>query len=294
MDDQFTFLDRRKTFEQKYFENLKELDVLKSISVVDISTTDFCNRTCVFCPHHDPKVFPNRYLRMTAVGAKVIAEKLQQINYTGTIAISGFGENLLNPDVFEIITVLKNHNPEAFIECNTNGDPLNKKTVKKIFDTPLDCLNINLYDGPEQVEKFNKLLVDIPKERYTYRGHWGKEDHGIIYNNRSGVITWLGKEDLSKKGSCYYPFYKLFVDWNGDVLFCANDWGREKVIGNLLQQSLQEIWLSKEMRKVRQTLLEEGRTFSPCNNCNVHGTLVGQKSVDILSSYEKNRNNRVK
>ena len=32
-------------------------------------------------------------------------------------------------------------------------------------------------------------------------------------------------------------YYKMFVDWNGDVLFCSNDWGREIVIGNLIEFS---------------------------------------------------------
>ena len=25
---------------------------------------------------------------------------------------------------------------------------------------------------------------------------------------------------------CFYPFYKMLVDWDGRVLFCSNDWGR--------------------------------------------------------------------
>lgn len=295
LDNQFTFIERRQNFEKEYFEKLKDDDVIKSITVVDVNTTELCNRTCVFCPRHDPAVFPNRNLRMTVQGADTIARKLKDIDYFGTIAISGFGENLLNPELAEIIAAFRLHNPKSFIECNTNGDPLNEKRAKSLIDAGLDCLNINLYDGPEQVEKFNEIMKDIPDTKFKYRAHWKSEDYGIIYNNRSGVVKWLKRSELQDvKGlPCYYPFYKMFVDWNGDILFCANDWGRTRVVGNLLQQSVYEVWLSKEMKKVRLKLTEGNRNFKPCETCSVNGTLVGKQSHDILMRhYNENSGHR--
>lgn len=283
IDNQFTFLSRRQQFEEEYFNNLTEHDILKTISVVDISTTDLCNRTCVFCPRHDPEVYPNRNLNMTDEGALIIASRLRDIEYSGTIAFSGFGENLLNPDLPIIVTFFRDACMESFIECNTNGDFLTAKLAKKLFTNGLDCLNINLYDGPEQVEYFNNMLADIPSEKYKLRAHWKAEDHGIIFNNRSGVIKWFKRDEVDNSNkTCYYPFYKLFIDWNGDVLFCANDWGRVKVVGNLAQQSIKDVWLNKEMRKVREMLAESKRDQKPCNTCNVNGTLVGKRSFDLF------------
>jgi radical SAM protein with 4Fe4S-binding SPASM domain len=295
-DNQFTFIQRRQEFERRYFEQLKDSDVIKSITVVDVNTTELCNRTCVFCPRHDPEVFPNRHLHMTGDGATIIAKKLQTIDYFGTIAISGFGENSLNPNILEVIQAFRDHCPKSFIEMNTNGDPLTAKKVQGLLDHGLDCLNINLYDGPEQMEKFNEMLKDIPTERYKYRAHWKTEDYGIIYNNRSGVVKWFKRDELKdvKHSPCYYPFYKMFVDWNGDVLFCANDWGRTRVVGNLLQQSVDEVWMGREMRKIRLKLTKGDRNFKPCMTCSVNGTLVGQQSHDILMEYyyENNRHRR--
>ena len=295
-DNQHTFLDRRQQFEKKYFEGIKDSSILKSISVVDVSTTDLCNRTCVFCPRHDPKVYPNRNLHMSVEGAEIISKKLKGIGYTGTIAISGFGENLLNPNITDIVRVFKSHNPDAFVECNTNGDPLKAGTAQALIDAGLDCLNVNLYDGPEQVEVFDKLLASLPSDKFKYRSHWNPADHGIIFNNRSGLIRWVDdpKAKEVKSNSCYYPFYKLFVDWNGDVLFCANDWGRVRVIGNLLQQSIEDVWMSKEMTKVRKRLAKGNRGFKPCNTCSVNGTLIGRQSFDMLMGYYENSSNRVK
>lgn len=287
LDNQYTFIERRQSFEKSYFEKLKNEDTIKVITVVDINTTELCNRTCVFCPRHDPEMFPNRNLHMTAQGANIIAKKLKEIDYFGTIAISGFGENLLNPEIVGIIEAFRDNNPKAFIECNTNGDPLTEEKIKLLLDAGLDCLNINLYDGPEQIEKLNIILKNIPEEKYKFRAHWKTEDYGIIYNNRSGLVKWLKRNELKdvKNLPCYYPFYKLFIDWNGDVLFCANDWGRTKVIGNLLQQSVYDVWMSKEMKKVRMNLTNGNRNFKPCESCSVNGTLVGKKSHDIIMKH---------
>lgn len=289
-DDQHSFLKRRQDLEQEYFNGLNSHDVIKSISSIDITTTDLCNRTCVFCPRHDPAVYPNRNLNMTIEGATIIAKKISELDYSGTIAISGFGENLLNHEIVDIVRVMREHNPKAHIECNTNGDPLTQDVAAQLVDAGLTCLNVNLYDGPEQIEKFTQLLKDIPQDRFKLRAHWKSDDYGIIYNNRSGVITWLKRDDLSdvKNKPCYYPFYKLFIDWNGDVLFCANDWGRVRVVGNLLQQSIREVWMSKHMRKIRMKLSKADRNFKPCDTCSVNGTLVGKPSFDILMEHYNN------
>ena len=294
-DDQYTFLKRRLELEKAYFDGLDGVDVLKSISSIDITTTDLCNRTCVFCPRHDPKVYPNRNLRMTSKGAIIIAKKIAALNYTGTIAISGFGENLLNPDIVDIVQIMRVYNPAAHIECNTNGDPLTVDIANRLVGAGLTCLNVNLYDGPEQVEKFMDLLKDIPQDKFKLRAHWKSDDHGIIYNNRSGVIKWFKRDDHGdvKNKPCYYPFYKLYVDWNGDVLFCANDWGRTRVVGNLMQQSIEEVWMSTHMKKIRMRLANNNREFKPCDMCNVNGTLIGKQSFDILMDHygKENRSN---
>ena len=79
--------------------------------------------------------------------------------------------------------------------------------------------------------------------------------------------------------------------WNADILFCANDWTREIIVGNLLKQSIQEIWMSKKMKEIRLRLIKGDRTHSPCSKCSVKGTLFGKPSFDILKEYYENSDN---
>ena len=296
--DQYDFLEHRREQEQKHWKKKSdELKPLDSILTIEVNTTELCNRTCVFCPRHDPTVFPNRNLHLTVKGARTIAEELGENQYTGKISFSGFGENLLNPNFVDIIKEFRFNLPMATIECNTNGDKLTEDYVERLYRAGLDLLYINLYDGIEQMTKFEEMLKNVRDDMYKFRMHWGDfEKHGLILNNRSGVIDWVGIEETDIKSlqgkPCHYPFYKMFVDWNGDVLFCSNDWGREHVVGNLLQSTLHEVWFSKPMTRIRKKLMKGDRSLSPCNKCSVDGSLFGKPSFDLVKEYYESSNNR--
>lgn len=289
------FLQHRQKQEQDFFEKLDNNTPLNSILTVEINTTELCNRTCVFCPRYDKNVYPNRNLNMTVETAETIAVNLKQHDYVGKISYSGYSENFLNKKFLEIIQTMRNHLKDNLFECNTNGDFLKKDNVNKVFESGLDLLYINLYDGIHQIEKFDELLKDIDSSKYKYRAHYSQEDYGLFVNNRGGNIDWLGFDESdieSLKGKpCYYPFYKLFVDWNGDVLFCSNDWGREIIVGNLLKQTLEEVWFGEKMYEIRNKLMKGDRSFSPCQSCSVNGQLFGEISFNIIKEYYESSNN---
>lgn len=291
--DQYDFLDHRKQQELNHWQKKNSRAPLDSILTIEVNTTELCNRTCVFCPRHDPKVFPNRNLHMSPLGADQISKNIIE-EYSGKISFSGFGENLLNPEFDQIVKAFRNNLPLAIIECNTNGDKLTSELAQKLFDNGLNLLYINLYDGIEQVDHFNNIMRDFDKSKFKFRMHWSQADHGLILNNRSGTIDWIGVDESDVKSlqgkPCHYPFYKMFVDWNGDVLFCSNDWGREHVVGNLMQQSLHDVWFSKPMNHIRKKLIKGDRSMSPCDKCSVDGSLFGETSFNIIRDYYENRN----
>jgi radical SAM protein with 4Fe4S-binding SPASM domain len=84
---------------------------------------------------------------------------------------------------------------------------------------------------------------------------------------------------------CYYPFSRAMVDWNGDLLLCSNDWGRAHVIGNVLTENFGDLWMSPAMLAARRRLMHGDRSHKPCATCDVHGTLAGQYSFDLLVRY---------
>ena len=296
VDNQDTFLNHRKEQEDKHFGKNNFNNPLSSILTIELNTTELCNRKCVFCPRYDPEVYPNRNLNMTVEDAERIAINLSEYDYKGKISYSGYSENFLNKKFLEIINVMRKYLKTNLFECNTNGDFLKKDNVVDIFKSGLDLLYINLYDGIDQIEKFDNIMKNVDKSKYKYRAHYSQDDYGLFINNRGGNIDWLGFDESdieSLKGKpCHYPFYKLFVDWNGDVLFCANDWGKEIIVGNLVKQKLFDVWFSTKMYEIRKKLSVGDRNFSPCKGCSVDGQLFGKKSFNIINEYYESINNK--
>ena len=255
-------------------------------SVVEISDSGTCNRSCVFCPRSDPEwisEFDKKEFIKTELHEKICKE-LSEYNYKGMILYSGFNEPLLNKKCFENIARTRRYLPEAKIELITNGDVLNLKNISKLFEAGLSTLLISVYDGPEDMEKFKKMCQDAKLESYQYviRNRYlpPEKDFGITISNRGGLMEKAGHSIKSLEKSinapCYYPSYNFFIDYNGDVLMCSHDWGKKNILGNLNKNTIMEIWLSENAKKSRFNLSNSDRGFSPCDVCDVKGTLIGE------------------
>lgn len=286
LDNKESFLEHRKKQEKAFMEQVDQSDPLSSLLTVEINTTELCNRKCVFCPRYDKDVYPNRNLNMTVETAELIGKNLNVNSYKGKISFSGFSENFINKKFVEIVAKLREYLPDSLFECNTNGDFVTEDYVKRLYDAGLNLLYINLYDGIDQIEKFDRIMKPFNKEKYKYRAHYSQADYGLNLNNRGGSITWLGMDEQSVEElegkPCHYPFYKMFVDWNGDVIFCSNDWQKEIKVGNMTKQTLEEVWLGEKLNIERRRLIKGDRSKSPCNKCSVNGQLFGKPSFEIL------------
>ncbi len=287
--DKDTFLEYRREQERRHLERSDGNDPMSSLLTVEVNTTELCNRRCVFCPRHDASVYPNRNLHMSVAVAEVIGDRLAEVDYRGKLSFSGFGENLLNRNFPDLVAAMKRRIPHGLFECNTNGDFLDADSARRLFDAGLDRLYINLYDGAEQIGKFERIMAGFAPGSYHYRAHYSLDDHGLHLNNRAGNVTWLGMEGSaleSLRGKpCHYPFYKMFVDWNADVLFCSNDWGREIVVGNLLEHCVPQVWLGEPLNAIRRRLMVGDRSHKPCAGCSVDGRLFGRDSFERLRRH---------
>ena len=286
-------LTHRKAQEKEHFSNQANDVPMASLLTIELNITELCNRLCVFCPRIDPKVYPNRNLNMELDLVERLADEVARLELSCRFSFSGYGEPLLHKGFAEMVRLIRQRLPDNTIEINTNGDRLNAAMIVKLFNAGLTYLYINLYDGPEQRPHFEALVAEakVPDGRWKLRPHWvgAGEDFALTLNNRSGMVN-APEAEISPlvealNMRCHYPFYKMLLDWNGNVLFCSNDWGREIVIGNLNEKSLDTLWLDPRMLEVRRKLMKGARDFSPCAKCSVHGTLSGEPSFKRLIQH---------
>ena len=256
-------------------------------SVVEISESGTCNRVCSFCPR-SAKDFVDKKEFISQDLVEKLSNELKEYNYKGIFLFSGFVEPLLDKNIFNLISVVKDRLPEAKIEIVTNGDVLNENRAKKLFESGLSTLLISIYDGKKEADNMEQMLIkaNIPQEKFKIRHRYltENEDFGITLSNRSGMMENAEykipslKEPLKKP--CYYPHYTFFMDYTGEVLVCSHDWGKKLVVGNMKKQRFIDIWLGKKFNFARKKLLNSDRNFSPCNKCDVDGEFMGKVHAD--------------
>jgi radical SAM protein with 4Fe4S-binding SPASM domain len=293
-------IKRIDDFLDKHLETAKNLkDGAPPFSSVEISINGACNRRCFFCPRVDKEGYPNI---LSSLNMKVFDElinDLESINYQGRIAFSGFCEPLLSKNLDEYILKIKEKLTKTTVEIVSNGDPLlaknGKERLTSLYKAGLDTIKISLYDGPHQIELFDNIKKDLnlSDEQYIVRKRYlgPDESFGITISNRAGSVTLKNEEFELKalkeplKQPCYYPFYKVLIDHDGDVLMCSNDWKKEKSMGNLSKDSLLTIWSNKKFVDLRKKLLNSDRSHKPCNVCDVNGILNGKKSFEKWKNH---------
>ncbi len=248
---------------------------------VELSLIDVCNRSCSFCPKSDPSVAPDTFQMMSRKLIDKLHDDLKAINYKGAIALAGYGEPLLHKDINYIVKKLSNVAP---VEIITNGDTLNSKQLQDLYLNKVNKVLVSMYDGPHQIDKFNKMAkqANVPEDLMILRDRWYNADSefGLKLTNRAGTIKTGNQKSPETYSTCFYPTYQFLVDWNGDIFLCPQDWQRRVTMGNMMQDSLFNIWNGKIMTKYRKNLLNGKRCDSPCKSCNAEGTLLGKNHAE--------------
>lgn len=255
---------------------------------IELSLIDVCNRTCSFCPKSDPSMAPDTYQKMSRSLIDKLALELKKIGYRGSVAFCGYGEPLLHKD---IIYITKKLSEVTSVEIVTNGDVLSSKILKNLYLANASKVLISMYDGPEQIAKFKKIikLSKVPEDFVILRDRWYDKasNFGVKLTNRAGTIKIGNQVENSTHTTCYYPSYQFLIDWNGDVFLCPQDWQRRVTMGNMMQESIFNIWSGKIMEKYRKLLLQGKRKLSPCSSCNATGTLLGDNHAKLWSKIYK-------
>jgi len=276
-------IERKSKIVQNSIDVISETNIPLP-SLVEISDSGTCNRSCSFCPRSDPNYLDKKEFIDQKLNYS-LCEQLSKYNYKGIFAYSGFNEPLLNKNIYENIKIARKFLPASRIEIVTNGDVLDKKRLQKLFESGLTLIHISVYDGPDDAQKFLDLCKSAGLEekkqfmiRHRYYG--ADQDFGLTLSNRSGMMKnaefKIDPLKTSVKKPCFYPSYTFFMDYNGDVLMCSHDWGKKNILGNLNKSSFLEIWTSQLSEISRKSLIKGDRNFSPCNVCDVQGNLIGE------------------
>lgn len=290
MDNRFIdkSTDRKKRIVK---DKLTMIDGIPIFSIIEFNIIGTCNRSCSFCPVSNPVVYTKTTDGLELELFKKIVKDLQEIDYEGKILFSAFSEPLLHKNVEELLTIAKEYLPNIRLEMVSNGDLLTVKKLKRLYTSGLDTINISMYDGAHQIEHFNSMReeADIPEDMIVLRRRYFEDgNYGITISNRVGLVDSNEYRDEKEEAivnlpltqPCYYPFYMILVDYNGDVLLCPHDWSKTLKFGNLKDEKLFNIWRGRALNGIRKKLSNCDRNFGACKSCDVLGTVIGKDSFE--------------
>ncbi|MBU0462648.1 MAG: radical SAM protein [Proteobacteria bacterium] len=100
---------------------------------VEVSTR--CNAACIYCPQ--PLLYKKQNMRFG-----LFKQLIPYLGYTNLVYLQGWGEPLLNPDIFDMIRVCKAKGKR--VGFTTNGMLLNKETICRLVDLETDILSVSL------------------------------------------------------------------------------------------------------------------------------------------------------
>jgi len=159
----------------KWFK--RQLDKIKSPTLdwVQVEVTTLCNGACIYCPR---SLMGNRWANKQ-MPIDLFHNLIPFLKYTDMVYLQGWGEPLLNNDIFEMIRICKDRGKRTGF--TTNGMLLTEDTIRKLVDLELDIIGISLVGTTapthNQIRKgtdFNKLvsnlelLCKIKAERKTH------------------------------------------------------------------------------------------------------------------------------
>lgn len=237
---------------------------------IKIQTNNTCTRKCPYCYFGNIKDKYQNNVLSSDVFYKMIDE-LASINYDGRIGLFEINEPLTDPRIFDFVGYVSKKIPKAWNMLISNGDLLNVENLEKLVVAKLDQLCISVYDQKTmdklmQIKEVRPDLFKIVEVMNFINGNF--------IDNRGGNIDY--KDAPNTKDYLHNPCERihklLYVRPNGNVVSCFSDFYEVNVLGNVYQDTLQNIWFGEKFTNFRKELDNGRRQISHlCTNCNYPG-----------------------
>lgn len=264
-----------------------------------IELTNFCNLACPMCPHSQMERSVG-YMK-PELFRRIIDQAAPQLEFA---YLHHLGESLFHGRIGELIRYGRSRG--VAMGLSTNATYLDHRKAKLLLENGLDFLVIsmdgaspdtyervrvggdfattfknvrNFFEMKKQIENNTTVVVQMivteqnRHEIELFSQHW--DGQVMIKEARD----WAGQVKLGvrhvpppiKQTPCRMLWTELTVLWDGAVVPCVNVYEKQNVIGNLAEQTLDEVWNSPLMQEFRAAHLRNQVGDIPvCATCPRH------------------------
>lgn len=270
--------------------------------VIEIQFQNKCNSNCLICPYKDMNYnyeemsddLFNKFLN------EIDEDKLERlIPYLNN-------EPFLSKKYIEQIKKIRERYKKVEIEISTNVSVLTKDKLEELKNLDITELRLSVFGFDKETYKkmmpglnhditFKKLkmISEIMKETKTIvsivmidNNEIDEQEFNNMQNlcnnlgfkferwgylDRSNNVSYKSNNIINKNVStCEQnrPIERMHILSNGNVILCCQDWRHTVILGNIKDNTIEEIWNNEKYNEVRESLYNKDKT-SPeiCQRC---------------------------
>lgn len=276
--------------------------------IYQLETTSRCNLACPFCPRTTQLVAKNQRDMNAVMPLDQFEIVLDKMPWLESLELFHFGEPFMQNDIHEYIAACKQRG--IYVVIASNLIPCTHKKIDLAFKSGLDFLVMDVDSLNEQKYLSMRVGADFKKlhEIVTYILSKPRAERpycvaqtimidGTPEYSEEQFIEWTGglraeevrykfldsfretvitKTGLGPDDLCREAFYGMTVHVNGNVVPCDRDWAGENIMGNIFDQSVDEIWSGKKFNDFRARMKSTDKP-DMCKRC-TEGKLINMRS----------------
>ena len=269
---------------------------MKKFKKIYIEITNICNLSCSFCSKVEK---PRRMLSTSEF--KTIVEKIK--DYTDYIYLHVKGEPLTHPNIIELINIANEYNLK--VNLTTNGVLFPKYAEELIKCENLSKINFSLHSEnniPNYCEKIFDTVSKLHNQTVIYRlwtlkeneldekstiivdkiiNHYNldksfiekvKAENNIKINSTTYVdkdneFKWPEINNYQSNGYCYALKTQIAILSDGTVVPCCLDSNGQIELGNIFNNSLEEIINSERYQNLKKSFQDRKPCEELCKSC---------------------------
>lgn len=229
---------------------------------VYIDTITACNRSCYYCPNskYDRGKIANLKTMDTQLFYKIIDE-LKEVGWQGEIVPNFYGEPLMDQRLPDLISYAREKLPKAKIILYTNGDFLTVPLYKRLVQAGVNVIGVTSHPPVEPVNIYDVL---------SYHKSLANDKVNLFYNKLANIYN-RGGVNLSSRlddKDCYnVALRKIGISWDGQIVFCCNDYFVSGNLGNVKDTKLIDIWNTEKYKELRRGIKKGQYVLEVCKRC---------------------------
>ena len=269
---------------------------MKKFKKIYIEITNICNLSCSFCSKVEK---PRKMLSITEF--KTIVEKVK--DYTDYIYLHVKGEPLTHPNIIELINIAKEYNLK--VNLTTNGVLFPKYAEELSKCENLSKINFSLHSEnniPNYCEKIFDSVSKLQNQTVIYRLWTLKENeldekstiivdkiinyynldksfiekvkaennikiNSTTYVDKDNEFIWPEINEYQSNGYCYALKTQIAILSDGTVVPCCLDSNGQIELGNIFNNSLEEIINSERYQNLKKSFQDRKPCEELCKSC---------------------------